>query len=181
MLGKFVSSFALRQRAPMMVAVAQRGFLDRLGLEGQGNEVALEGKAGEVSLWQDKAKSQEHALALKDNDQIQKYVLSIVKNYFRTTKKAKVTLDSEFTEHGLDSLDVIELIIQVEDELGYVIDAENLNKFKKPKHFVNFIAQLEAYKAEFHKLPHEDNDVEFSIHAAFPGLPGDKKAKKAAH
>ena len=92
-----------------------------------------------------------------------------------------MTLDSEFTEHGLDSLDVIELIIQVEDELGYVIDAENLNKFKKPKHFVNFITQLEAYKAEFHKLPHEDNHVEFSLHAAFPGLPGDKKAKNAAH
>ena len=49
-----------------------------------------------------------------------------MKNYFRTTKKAKVSLESEFTDHGLDSLDAIELIIQIEDELGYVIDAENL-------------------------------------------------------
>ena len=188
MLSKFVASMALRQsvirsgvRPAAFMCVPHRHFLDRLGLESQSHEVALEGKAGEVALWQDKAKSQENALVLKDNDQIEKYVLSIVRNYFRTTRKAKVALDSTFTEHGLDSLDVIELVIQIEDELGYVIDAENLNKFKKPKHFVNFITQLEAYKSEFHKLPHEGNHVEFSIHAAFPGLPGDKKAKKAAH
>ena len=165
----------------MMVTVPQRTFLDRLGLESQSSDVAVSGLGAEVSLWQDKAKAQENALVLKDNDQIEKYVLSIVKNYFRTTKKAKVNLESSFKEHGLDSLDVIELIIQVEDELGYVIDAENLNKFTKPKHFVNFISQLEAYKSEFHKLPHEDNHVEFSFRAAFPGLPGEKKKKDAHH
>ena len=64
----------------------------------------------------------------------------MVKNYFRTTKKASVTVDSDFTDHGLDSLDTIELVIQVEDELGYLIDAEKLELFKKPKHFVNYIA-----------------------------------------
>lgn len=84
-------------------------------------------------------KDQEHALVLKDKDEVEKYVINVVKNYFRTTKKAKVALDSQFVDHGLDSLDVIELVIQIEDELGYVIDGENLEKFKKPKHFVNFI------------------------------------------
>jgi acyl carrier protein len=98
-------------------------------------------------------------------------VLSIVRGYFRTTKKAKVSLESSFKDHGLDSLDVIELIIQVEDELGYVIDAENLNKFTKPKHFVNFITQMEAYKTEFNKLPHEGNKYHFHFEEAFPGLP----------
>lgn len=184
MLSKFVASMAMRRMAPvavnrgLMVSVAQRGFLDRLGLEGQQHtsDIALEGKTGEVSLWQDKAKQQENALVLKDNDQIEKYVISIVKNYFRTTKKAKVGLESSFKDHGLDSLDVIELIIQIEDELGYVIDAENLNKFKKPKHFVNFITQLEAYKNEFNRLPHESIHAEFSFRDAFPGLPGEKKA-----
>ena len=186
MLSKFVASMSLRRaapimytRAPMMMSVPQRTFIDRIGLESS-SEVALEGKVGEVALWQEKAKQQENALVLKDNDQIEKYVLSIVKNYFRTTKKAKVSLESSFKDHGLDSLDVIELIIQVEDELGYVIDAENLNKFKKPKHFVNFIAHLEAYKNEFHKLPHEGIHEDFSFRSAFPGLPGEKK-KKAAH
>ena len=63
----------------------------------------------------------------------------MVKGYFRTTKKASVTLDSKFTDHGLDSLDVIELVIQVEDELNYLIDAEKLELFSKPLHFVNYI------------------------------------------
>lgn len=122
MLSKFVTSLAMRQTAarglrmtPLifnraMVSVPQRMFLDRLGLENT-SDVAVAGKGGEVALWQERAKAQENALVLKDNDQISKYVLSIVKNYFRTTKKAKVSLDSEFKEHGLDSLDVIELVI----------------------------------------------------------------------
>ncbi len=194
MLSKFVTSLALRQQAARglrltpiiynraIVSTPQRMFLDRLGLENQ-SEVTAVGttKGGDVALWQDKAKAQENALVLKDNDQIEKYVLSIVKNYFRTTKKAKVSLESSFRDHGLDSLDVIELIIQVEDELGYVIDAENLNKFKKPKHFVNFIAHMEAYKNEFHHLPTEGVHADLSFRAAFPGLPGEKKKKAAAH
>jgi acyl carrier protein len=183
MLSKIVTQMSMRRAPQMMmwnrfVSVPQRGFLDRLGLESQSStEVALGSGVGEVSLWQDKAKAQEHALVLKDNDQIEKYVVSIVKNYFRTTKKAKVGLESSFKDHGLDSLDVIELIIQVEDELGYVIDAENLNKFTKPKHFVNFISHLEAYKNEFHRLPQEGIHADFSVRAAFPGLPGEKKQK----
>lgn len=48
---------------------------------------------------------------MKDNDQISKYVISLVKNYFRTTKKAKVALESKFEDHGLDEFDTIELII----------------------------------------------------------------------
>ena len=134
-------------------------------------------------MWKDISKKQETALVLKDRDEIEKYVLSVVRNYFRTTKKAKLGLESSFTDHGLDSLDAIELVIQIEDELGYVIDAENLQKFKKPKHFVNFITQMEAYKNEFHRLPHENIHADLSVAQAFPGLPGtgDKKKKKDAH
>ena len=79
-------------------------------------------------------------MALSNNDEIENYVLSLVRNYFRTTRKAEVALESSFADHGLDSLDVIELVIQVEDELGYLIDAEKLELFSKPKHFVNYIA-----------------------------------------
>lgn len=91
---------------------------------------------------------------LSSQDEIEKYVLSLVRQYFRTTKKKSVTLDSLFTNHGLDSLDAIEFVIKIEDELGYVIDAENLEKFKKPRHFVNYIKHLEAYKTEFNRFPH---------------------------
>ena len=51
------------------------------------------------------------ALVLKSDDEISDYVLSVVKNYFRTTKKASVSLESSFGDHGLDSLDIIELVI----------------------------------------------------------------------
>ena len=115
---------------------------------------------------------------LKTDDEIQKYVLSVCREYFRTTMKASLNLDSSFKDHGLDSLDVIELVIRIEDELGYVIDGENLAKFKKPKHFVNFIRHVEAYKAEFNKLPYENTKVFFDFKAAFPGIPfisADKK------
>lgn len=155
MLSKVVSSLLLKNQsaskrlvAPVLFAknnslyfAPQRYFLDRLGFEPTTNELATteQLKGGEVSLWKDLQKNQETALVLRDKDEIEKYVLSIVRNYFRTTKKAKVSLESSFRDHGLDSLDVIELVIQVEDELGYVIDAENLQKFTKPKHFVNFI------------------------------------------
>ena len=61
-----------------------------------------------------------------------------------------------------------------------MIDAENLGKFKKPKHFVNFITHMEAYKSEFHRLPHEGIHADLSMGAAFPGLPGGKKEKKPA-
>ena len=95
-------------------------------------------------------------------------MLSLVRGYFRTTKKASVTLDSTFADHGLDSLDVIELVIQVEDELNYLIDAEKLELFTKPKHFVHYINQMEAYKAEHEKLPHEGLNADFNMKRAFP-------------
>jgi hypothetical protein len=38
---------------------------------------------------------------------------------------------------------------------------------------------MEAYKSEFHKLPHENIHEDFNFRAAFPGLPGEKK--KAGH
>ena len=128
--------------------------------------------AGSVELWKAQVDATKNALVLKTDDEIAQYVVSITKDYFRTTRKASVTLDSEFKNHGLDSLDVVELIIRVEDELGYMIDAENLEKFKKPRHFVNFIKQMEGYKQEFHHLPMgADTKWHFSFAEAFPGIP----------
>lgn len=79
-----------------------------------------------MNLWKEQVEQTKNALVLKTNDEIEKYVLSIVRDYFRTTQKASVTLDSNFKDHGLDSLDAIELVIRIEDELGYIIDGENL-------------------------------------------------------
>ena len=152
--------------------LTSRRFQGHLGLDSTADLVPAEYKeSDQVSLWKDIKASQEKSLVLKSNDEIEQYVISLTKNYFRTTKKASVSLDSNFTDHGLDSLDVIELVIQVEDELGYLIDAEKLELFKKPKHFVNFIAQMEAYKTEHKRLPHEGIYEDFGIKKHFPGLP----------
>jgi len=94
-------------------------------------------------------------LVLSDHDKIEKYVLSVVRGYFRTTYKQGVHLESDLRDHGLDSLDAIELGMVLEDELGYIIEAEVLPKFSKPKHYVNYIKQMEAYKTQFHMLPQE--------------------------
>ena len=152
-----------------IVAAANRTYLADLGLDSQtlAKREADGHKGSEVSLWQEQAKATENALVLKTSDEIEDYVLSITRDYFRTTKKASVTLDSLFSDHGLDSLDAIELVIRVEDELGYMIDAENLEKFKKPRHFVNFIKHMEAYKEEFNKLPTDGTKADFDFAKAF--------------
>ena len=142
-------------RQPVFGALSQRAYSDKLGFDSQSlAAIEAEGKEQDnVELWREQVSKNESGLVLKTDDEIEGYVLSIVKEYFRTTKKASLTLDSSFADHGLDSLDAIELVIRVEDELGYMIDAENLELFKKPRHFVNFIKQMEAYKEEFNKLP----------------------------
>ena len=174
---------ALRQGRPVMMRrptafmapVQKMGYLKDLGLDNDAlvarADETKDKQGGEVDLWKAQVDSTKNALVLKTDDEIERYVVSITKDYFRTTRKATVGLDSEFSAHGLDSLDVIELIIRVEDELGYMIDAENLEKFKKPRHFVNFIKQMEGYKEEFNRLPMEDTKWSFSFKESFPGIP----------
>lgn len=60
-------------------------------------------------------------LVLTEQDKIEDYVLGVVKGYFRTTYKDGVTLNSNLSDHGLDSLDSIELAMILEDELGKII------------------------------------------------------------
>ena len=141
-------------------------------MDGTADLVPVTFKADDqVSMWKEIKENNSKALVLKSDDEIKDYVLSVVKNYFRTTKKASVSLDSDFADHGLDSLDAIELVIQIEDELGYLIDAEKLELFKKPKHFVHFISQMESYKNEHNRLPHEGIHEDFEVKKHFPGLP----------
>jgi acyl carrier protein len=94
-----------------------------------------------------------NSLVLKSEPEIEKYVLNLFKNYWRIGNPGKVTLDSRFVDHGLDSLDAVELVVRVEDELGYVIPAEALRCFCTVSSFVNYIKQTEDFKREFNKEP----------------------------
>ena len=178
MLSRF--SFAMLQRTRLqpvrvMGAVNRMSYMQHLGMDEDAvvarAQAGGDKQAGQVDLWKAQADATKNALVLKTDDEIEQYVVSITKDYFRTTRKASVSLDSAFSDHGLDSLDVVELVIRVEDELGYMIDAENLEKFKKPRHFVNFIKQMEGYKEEFNRLPMEDTKWSFSFKESFPGIP----------
>jgi len=80
-------------------------------------------------------------------------VLKLVRGYFRTTNKKGLQLNSSLEDHGLDSFDSIELAMQVEEDLGYVISAETIPVLNKVKHFVNYINQVEQFKEENHKAP----------------------------
>ena len=160
-------------RQPLM-AVAQRSYIDKLGMDSESLATAQQGdekSQANLELWREQIRDSENGLVLKTDDEIESYVLSVVRDYFRTTRKASLTLDSTFASHGLDSLDAIELVIQIEDELGYMIDAENLELFKKPRHFVNFIKHMEAYKEEFNRLPTDGTAANVGLASAFPGIP----------
>ena len=95
-----------------MSTFACRGYLTELGLDS--NQLATRDeskKSNAVDLWKSQVDATKNALVLKTNDEIEGYVLSVVKDYFRTTKKASLTLDSKFVDHGLDSLDEIEVFL----------------------------------------------------------------------
>jgi acyl carrier protein len=93
------------------------------------------------------------ALVLKKEEEIEKYVLNVIKNYFRTCNKGELTAISELEDHGLDRMDAAEIVIRLEDELGYTIPAEALLCFSNVKHFINYIKQTEDFKLEFNKDP----------------------------
>jgi acyl carrier protein len=94
-----------------------------------------------------------NSLILRKEEEIEKYVLNLVSNYFRTTNKSQLTAKSLLTDHGLDHLDSVELVVRIEDELGYVIPGEALLCFTSVKSFINYIKQTEDFKLEFNKEP----------------------------
>lgn len=60
---------------------------------------------------------------------------------------------STLADHGLDSLDAIELAMQIEEDLGYTISAETLPSFTTVKHYITYIEQVEAFKRDHHRAP----------------------------
>ena len=93
------------------------------------------------------------AIVLRKQEQVEAYVFKMLGEYFKTTNKANLHLESNLKDHGIDSLDVIELAMQLEEDLGYRIATENLPIFHKVKHFVNFINQVENFKETNNKAP----------------------------
>lgn len=64
-----------------------------------------------------------------------------------------VTKNSALKDHGLDSLDSIEISMQIEEDLGYTISAETLPQFSAVNHYITYIEQVEAFKTANNKNP----------------------------
>ena len=92
-------------------------------------------------------------LVLKKEEDIESYVKTVLNKYFRTTNKANITLESKLIDHGLDSLDSMEISMMIEEELGYHISAETLPVLQKVKHFVNYIKHVEQFKHDLQRDP----------------------------
>ena len=92
-------------------------------------------------------------LVLRTRQSIEEYVMKTIKDYFRTTNRNAITMESNLANHGLDSLDTVEIAMNVENDLGYLIASENLPAFSKPIHYVNYIEQVENFKMQYSKDP----------------------------
>ena len=67
----------------------------------------------DIQYYKDGQMMTRSAIVLKKEEDIDQYAINVVKNYFRTLNKANVTLESSLKDHGLDSLDSIEISMQV--------------------------------------------------------------------
>ena len=85
------------------------------------NKTGLKSDTAQIQPWVDienRLEKLRGELVLSQQDQIEKYIISVVKGYFRTTYKEGVSVESNFEDHGLDSLDAVEIAMILEDELG---------------------------------------------------------------
>jgi acyl carrier protein len=78
-------------------------------------------------------------IQLASHQEIETYVLRLFKDYFRTANVIKLSLRSSFQDHGLDSLDGLELVTKVEDQLGIQASDDTLRTLNSVAAFMKFI------------------------------------------
>ena len=79
-------------------------------------------------------------------------IIEIIAEY-QDRDESEYTADQTFTEMGLDSLDLAELILQLEDELGADIDI-NPN-YNTPAKLAKYIASIKKFN---NRAKHKDGD-----------------------
>lgn len=92
-------------------------------------------------------------IMLSKASDIEAYAIQVIKNYYRTTEKEgnfdnilDLTIESKLSDHGLDSLDSIEIALVVEKDLGYEISSHTLPTLNTVKHFAIYIEHVENLK-----------------------------------
>ena len=66
-------------------------------------------------------------------------VIRIIAEQVAATKPTEITRETKFDDLGLDSLDLIEVIMSVEDEFGIDIDNEEIYDTKTVGPFVEYL------------------------------------------
>ncbi len=54
-------------------------------------------------------------------------------------KGKELTLDAEFKEYGIDSIELVDIVFQLEEELGVTFEDEELMSLKTVKDLVNLV------------------------------------------
>eukprot|EP00051_Salpingoeca_urceolata_P002460 m.50440 g.50440 ORF g.50440 m.50440 type:complete len:145 (+) comp12152_c0_seq2:381-815(+) len=79
--------------------------------------------------------------AAPTQEEIETKVLTILKNFDRVDP-AKITLDAKFIDDlGLDSLDVVECVMAIEDEFAIEISDAQADSIQTPRDLVAFLLQ----------------------------------------
>ena len=60
-------------------------------------------------------------------------VNEVLANFVKIAKGKEVTLESNLKDLGIDSLDLVEIVLAAEDEFGITFSDEELNSFKTVK------------------------------------------------
>jgi NADH dehydrogenase (ubiquinone) 1 alpha/beta subcomplex 1 len=82
----------------------------------------------------------------------------LVLRLFDKVNPEKVTLDSHFVKDlGLDSLDHVEIIMELENEFNFDIPDKDAEKLVTPRHILNYIVDKEECYEELQHHDHHDH------------------------
>ena len=91
-------------------------------------------------------------------DEAENRVLSVLK-YFDKIDTAKLSIDTPFTQLGLDSLDVVEVMIALEEEFHMEIPDAVADKVQTPKEIAQYVYEfLNPHKPRLEDEDHYSED-----------------------
>jgi len=120
---KFKSQSFLNSKTLLFTSFPKFNFAQKMPVQDGRAQVSGAGTSVNVQPWVDienRLSKLRGELVLNNQDKIEDYIMGVIKGYFRTTYKDGLKLTSNLSDHGLDSLDAIEIAMVMEDELGNI-------------------------------------------------------------
>ena len=76
-----------------------------------------------------------------DPNAVGEEIIRIVSLHDKVTDPSKITMDSTFEEIGMDSIDFVEVLLQIEYEVGYDFGASDWEQFISISDIAQFLAK----------------------------------------